>query len=327
MANTSSRTLRLLSLLQHHRFWAGQDLADKLEVSLRTLRRDVDRLRELGYPVEANRGTAGGYQLAAGASLPPLLADDEEAVALAIGLRLAAQGSISGIEDASVSALSKVIQVMPAKLRRRVEALQTATVPTAGSGPIVNVGLLTAVAQGCRDLERLSFSYTAQDGRDSERLVEPHRLVSLRQRWYLVGYDLGRHAWRSFRLDRMSLPRNTGERFRQRELPAEDAASYLVSSLESLSAGPRPYRILLHASAESLRERLGQWAELKSIDGDRCELSISTYSPDWAAFAVLSSGVEFELIDAMGLNRVLYDWTLRIQRAEERQDAKEKSAP
>ncbi|NYE96103.1 putative DNA-binding transcriptional regulator YafY [Psychromicrobium silvestre] len=313
MANTSSRTLRLLSLLQHHRFWPGQDLAEKLEVSLRTLRRDVDRLRELGYPVQATRGSTGGYQLAAGASLPPLVVDDEEAVALAIGLRLAAQGSVTGIEEASISALAKVIQVMPGKLRRRVEALRAVTVPATTNGPLVDAELLTTVAQSCRDQERLSFSYTAQQGGHSERLVEPHRLVSLGQRWYLVAYDLDRHDWRSFRLDRLRLPHNTGVRFRPRELPAKDAASYLQNSLNSLASGPQQYRLLMHAPLESVREKLGDWAQLSERSEASCELRISAYSADWAAFAVLSSGADFELIDAPGLAELLDDWTERIK--------------
>src|ERR1700716_2305137 len=159
MANTSSRTLRLLSLLQTHRYWPGNELAERLEVSVRTLRRDVDRLRELGYPVDAQRGIDGGYQLAAGAALPPLVLDDEEAVALAIGLRTAAQGAIAGIEDSSVRALAKLAQVMPPTLRRRVDALRSATISAVwGSGPSVDAGVLTVVAQACRDEERLRFS-------------------------------------------------------------------------------------------------------------------------------------------------------------------------
>src|ERR671935_1618673 len=155
MANTSSRMLRLLSLLQTHRYWPGNELAERLEVSVRTLRRDVDKLRDLGYPVEAQRGVDGGYQLAAGAAMPPLVLDNEEAVALAIGLRAAAQGPVAGIEEASVRALAKVVQVMPPRLRRRVDALRWATVLSLWSGgPTVDPNILTAVAQACRDEER-----------------------------------------------------------------------------------------------------------------------------------------------------------------------------
>jgi len=223
MANTSSRTLRLLSLLQARRYWPGTELAGRLGVSARTLRRDIDRLRELGYPVEAQRGVEGGYQLAAGAALPPLVVDDEEAVALAVGLQAAAQGSAEGIAEASVRALAKVVQVMPGRLRRRVEALTAMTVPGSwgsdwggGARPALDPGALTTIALACRDAERMRFGYVAASGAQTARHVEPHRLVSLGRRWYLVGYDLDRQDWRSFRLDRLTEPRGTGARFRPR---------------------------------------------------------------------------------------------------------------
>src|SRR3954452_1012964 len=174
MAVTSTRTLRLLSLLQSRRHWSGADLADRLGVSARTLRRDVDRLRELGYPVEARRGVDGGYTLAPGAALPPLVLDDEEAVALALGLQAAAQGAVAGMAESSVRALAKVVQVMPVRLRRRVDALRQMTVPAgwgAPTGPTVDPGLLPTVALACRDSERLEFTYTAAAGQRTERLV------------------------------------------------------------------------------------------------------------------------------------------------------------
>src|SRR5579864_3537952 len=165
MANTSSRTLRLLSLLQTRRYWPGEELAGQLQVSPRTLRRDIDRLRELGYPIQAQRGVAGGYQLAAGTALPPLVVDDEEAVAL--GLQTAAQGAVEGIAESSVRALAKVVQVMPARLRRRVQALGAMTVPASwdaaggAANPTVDPEVLTTLALACRDTERVRFSYTA----------------------------------------------------------------------------------------------------------------------------------------------------------------------
>src|SRR5918997_849018 len=194
MANTSSRTLRLLSLLQTHRYWPGPELADRLEVSVRTLRRDIDRLRELGYPVEASRGVDGGYQLAAGAALPPLVLDDEEAVALAVGLQTAAQGGVAGIAESSVRALTKVVQVMPPRLRRRVDALRAMTVPVTwgGRAPSTDPGVLTALAQACRDTERLEFGYTARSGERTDRHAEPLRLVSLGRRWDLLAHHPGR---------------------------------------------------------------------------------------------------------------------------------------
>src|SRR6185503_13741234 len=226
MANTSSRTLRLLSLLQTHRYWPGTELAERLEISVRTLRRDVDRLRELGYPVDAQRGVEGGYQLAAGAALPPLLLDDDEAVALAIGLRAAAHGAVAGIEESSIRALTKVVRIMPPRLRRQVDALRTATEPAPWSrGPTVDAALLTVVAQAIQDQERIRFSYTARGGEQTARHVEPYRLVALGRRWYLVAFDLHRQDWRSFRLDRLLAPRSTTLRFEPRAVPGGDAVA------------------------------------------------------------------------------------------------------
>ncbi|WP_399088728.1 helix-turn-helix transcriptional regulator [Streptomyces sp. BBFR2] len=298
MANTSSRTLRLLSLLQTHRYWPGAELADRLEVSARTLRRDVDRLRELGYPVEARRGVDGGYQLAAGAALPPLLIDDEEAVALAVGLQAAAQGAVEGIAESSVRVLAKVVQVMPARLRRRVEALRAMTVPADWGGPAaagVDPGALTTVALACRDSEALRFSYTAADGRRTERHVEPHRLVCPGRRWYLVAYDLMRHDWRSFRVDRMTGPSCTGERFRPRELPAEDAAAFVRAGLDNR---PGPYRAeaLVEAPAAAVRARIGRWGTVEETDDGRCRVVFAADALEWPAMVLGTLGADFQVI-------------------------------
>ncbi len=271
MANTSSRTLRLLSLLQTHRHWPGADLAGRLGVSPRTLRRDVDRLRELGYPVEASRGVDGGYQLAAGAALPPLVVDDDEAVALAVGMQAATQGSVTGIEESAVRALTKVVQVMPPRLRRRVDALRAVTVAVNWGGtppPAIDPEVLIAVAQACRDTERLEFSYTARAGEVTARHVEPHRLVPLGRRWYLVAYDLVRHDWRSFRLDRLTTPRSTGARFRTRDLPAVDAATFVRAGIEK-PADRFTVEVLVHAPAATVRARLGQWSTIDDDGPDR----------------------------------------------------------
>src|SRR3954464_9063334 len=225
MANTSARMLRLLSLLQTHRYWPGVELADRLEVSPRTLRRDVDRLRELGYPVHANRGAAGGYQLPRGAAGvaqarpgaggPPLLLDDDEAVAIAVGLRTAAAGAVAGFEETSVRALAKGIQLLPPRLRRRIDALRAVSTPGVfGGGPSLDATTLTTIAMACRSEERLRFDYTPRDGQAAARHVEPHRLVSLGRRWYLIAWDLERGDWRSFRVDRMAAPELSGARFR-----------------------------------------------------------------------------------------------------------------
>ncbi|MCW2863264.1 MAG: transcriptional regulator [Actinoallomurus sp.] len=317
MANTSSRTLRLLSLLQTHRYWPGAELADRLEVSVRTLRRDVDRLRELGYPVDAHRGVDGGYQLAPGAALPPLVVDDEEAVALAIGLRVAAQGAVAGIEEASIRALTKVVQVMPPRLRRRVDALRTATVPAVWSnGPTVDSGTLTTVAQACRDEERLRFSYTAHRGERTERHVEPHRLVSLGRRWYLVAYDLTRHDWRSFRVDRLTDPDSTGERFRPRELPADDPVAFVRAGIVNV---PTSYAVeaVVHAPAERVRAQIGQWSTVESLDEDTCRVRMTVESLEWSALALGVVGAEFEMVDSPALTDLIREWGTRFTRAAE----------
>jgi predicted DNA-binding transcriptional regulator YafY len=319
MANTSTRTLRLLSLLQTRRYWPGAELAERLQVSARTLRRDIDRLRELGYPVEAQRGVEGGYQLAAGAVLPPLVVDEEEAVALAVGLQAAAHGTVEGIAESSVRALAKVVQVMPPRLRRRVEALAAMTVPAGWGGGAVQMSvdpdILTTVALACRDGERLRFSYTAADGRQTARHVEPHRLVSLGRRWYLVGYDLTRQDWRSFRLDRLSEPRGTGSRFRPRELPAADAAAFVRAGIDSAHAA-HEVEVLADAPADEVRERIGRWASVEEVDAARCRVRMTSESLDWPVFALGRIAADFHVLSPPDLLDRLHDWGRRFMSAD-----------
>jgi predicted DNA-binding transcriptional regulator YafY len=316
MANTSSRTLRLLSLLQTRRYWPGPVLAERLGVSPRTLRRDVDRLRELGYPVEASRGVDGGYQLAAGASLPPLILDDEEAVALAVGVQAATQGAASGIEEAAVRALAKVVQVMPARLRRRVDAVRAVTVPGSWGppGPAVDADVLAVLAQACRDAERLRFDYTYYQGAASGRHVEPLRLVLLGRRWYLVAYDLDRTDWRSFRLDRASAPRGTGARFRPRELPAEDAAAFVRAGIARIPA-PHKIEALVLAPAAVAREKVGRWVEIEAVDDDRCLLRMTTEALEWPAMVLGVLGADFEVRSPPELQELVGAMADRFARA------------
>jgi predicted DNA-binding transcriptional regulator YafY len=279
----------------------------------------VDRLRELGYPVDAHRGVDGGYQLAAGAALPPLVVDDEEAVALAVGMQAAVNGAVAGIEESAVRALTKVVQVMPPRLRRRVDALRAVTVPAAWNpggnpGPAVDHEVLIAVAQACRDTERLRFDYAARDAEPSRRHVEPHRLVPLGRRWYLVAYDLDRHDWRSFRLDRLTEPRGTGARFRTRELPTSDAAEYVRAAVRRVGA-PIEVEALVHAPAPGVRESVGRWAEIEAIDERSCWLRMSVDSLDWPLLALGTLGAEFTVASPPELVVRVREWSERFARA------------
>ncbi|MQY23590.1 helix-turn-helix transcriptional regulator [Nocardia macrotermitis] len=317
MANTSTRTLRLLSLLQTHKYWPGMELAERLDVSARTLRRDVDRLRALGYPVEARRGVEGGYQLAAGAALPPLMVDDEEAVALVVGLQAATATTAPGVAEASVRALAKLVQVLPPRLRRRVEAVRAMTIAGGWGGqpgPAVDTGVLTTIALACRDTERIRFGYTAADGRRTDRHVEPHRMVSLGRRWYLVAYDLIRHDWRSFRLDRLTDPHTDGSRFLPRELPAADAAEFVRSGMDNLP-GLHRVEVLVDAPAATVRERIGRWCTIEEIDSGHCRVWMTADSLDWPTMALGVVEAEFRIVQPPELVAQLRNWADRFHRA------------
>lgn len=312
--------LRLLSLLQTHRYWPGEELAGRLEVSGRTLRRDIDRLRELGYVVDAVRGVAGGYQLRAGGQLPPLLLEDEEAVAIAVGLRTAAAGAVGGLEETSVQALTKVINLMPPRLRRRMNALKSQTEapgPWAGA-PTIDAAVLTTLAQACRDDEPLKFAYTAapRDGHSetTHRWVEPHRLVSLGRRWYLVAYDRDRQDWRSFRVDRIADVATTGQRFRPRELPAEDALTFVRSGFRRM---PQRYavRVRFAAPAAVLESFVGRWAEIESIDEGSCRMAMNTDALDWPMFVLANIDAEFAIEGPDELAAKVQEAAQRLARA------------
>ncbi|MEU8521151.1 YafY family protein [Streptomyces sp. NBC_01216] len=272
MTDTPARLLNLLSLLQTPREWPGSELAARLLVSARTIRRDVDRLRELGYPVEATKGAVGGYRLVAGSAMPPLLLDDEEAVAIAVGLRAGAGHAIEGVEEASVRALAKLEQVLPSRLRHRVSTLQNATIPlTRGDGATVAPQTLTTLAGAVTGQERLRFGYRAGDGTESRRLVEPYRLVSTGMRWYLVAYDLGREDWRTFRVDRVSDPFATGARFGPRELPEGGAVAYMARSM-ARTASDLALDVEFDAPADVVAARLPAHLAPESTSPRTCRL-------------------------------------------------------
>jgi predicted DNA-binding transcriptional regulator YafY len=295
MRGTSSRLLDLLSLLQARRDWPGAELAERLEVSGRTVRRDVERLRALGYPVESLTGPAGGYRLRAGTAMPPLLLDEEEAIAIAVGLRTAARASVAGIEETAVRALVKLEQVLPSHLRRRVAALGSATIAPAVSGPTVDPQHLTAIASGCRDSECLRFEYTSREGTASRREVEPHSLVNLGRRWYLVGWDRRREDWRTFRVDRLARPAATGVRFRGRDLPGGDPAAFVERSIAGAWSRYEA-RVTVHAPADQLAKRIPQAAgSLKPIDGGTCEFRTADDDIGWLAIRIAMLGVDVDV--------------------------------
>jgi len=323
MLETSARLLRLLSLLQAHRDWSGADLADRLGVTPRTVRRDVDRLRELGYPVNASPGTGGGYQLGAGAELPPLLLDDDEAVAVAVGLRTAAGQGIEGIGETSVRALAKLEQVLPHRLRRRVGALHAFTVPMLrGPQPsAVDPAVLAEIAHLCRDAERLRFEYRDHGGSSTRRTVEPHRLVCTERRWYLVAWDVDRDDWRTFRVDRIVPKPPHGPRFAPRKPPAEDLAAY-VSKGVSVRAYASHAVVRLFVSVEEAADRISPSAgTLEAESPGTCLLRTGAASLDVMVIHVMLMGFEFEILEPAEFTEAVRTARDRLTRALERAEA------
>ncbi|MQA11198.1 MAG: WYL domain-containing protein [Pseudonocardiaceae bacterium] len=317
MSDTPSRLLNLLSLLQTPREWPGSELAERLRVSPRTIRRDIDRLRELGYPVRSSMGAEGGYRLVAGTAMPPLLLDDEEAVAIAVGLRAAAGHAVAGIEEASVRALAKVIQVLPSRLRHRVSTVNAATMPLAGDGPTVDPDDLTVLVAASAGAERLRFGYRDGDGTESKRLVEPLRLVHAGRRWYLVAYDNHRDDWRSFRVDRITDPFPTGVRASPRELPAEDAAAFVAGRRSDWGLPTFRMVVTLHAPASRVAGRLGDApGDVRPIDEHSCLLDSSRDdSLEWLAHRMAMLGCEFEVHEPPQLAEQLRALSARVSRA------------
>jgi predicted DNA-binding transcriptional regulator YafY len=314
MLETSARLLRLLSLLQGRRDWSGADLADRLSVTTRTVRNDIERLRSLGYHIDSSTGTTGGYRLGAGAAMPPLLLDDEEAVAVAVGLRAAAAGSVTGLEDPALRALIKLEQTLPPRLRRRVDALRSATVSAAGGGPTVDASLLTALAAATRDHERISFDY-----KDRRRRAEPHRLVYTGRRWYLLAWDVDRADWRTFRADLIVLhppqPGSHGQRFAPREPPGGDAVAHVLRGVAS-TAWRVPARVRLHAPIAEVKARLASTAGLLTPTGDAtCELETGADKLIDLAGFLGSIGFGFTVLDPPELRDLLRDLATRYQAA------------
>jgi predicted DNA-binding transcriptional regulator YafY len=297
MIETSARLLALLSLLQMRREWTGSELANRLEVGPRTIRRDIDKLRSLGYPVEAAPGVAGGYRLGAGAELPPLLLDDQEAIAVAVGLRTAAAGQVAGIEETSVRALAKLEQILPERLRRRVSALSHATSAFTLDGPRIDPDALAGLAGACRDGLRVRFGYLTGDERASRRQVDPAAVVYSGYRWYLVAFDLDRDDWRTFRLDRITSQIRTEGRGSRRVVPGGDPAAYVQRQLRGRISGEQdapPGRIRFRAPAAEIGSRLPSSRATVAPDGDGACI-VTTVGPWSRNFLVWAALLDVEL--------------------------------
>jgi predicted DNA-binding transcriptional regulator YafY len=315
MLQTSARLLRLLSLFQVQRYWSGADLSHRLDVTARTLRRDVDRLRSLGYPVHSTSGTAGGYQLGAGATLPPLLLDDDEAVAVALGLRTSASGGVTGIEEASMRALMKLEQVLPPRLRHRVAALHAFIVPLRSRGPTVDAERLSSIAGACRDQEGIRFGYHNRTGASSTRTVEPHRLVHTGYRWYLVAWDLTRKDWRTFRVDRMEGKLKTSTRFKPRKPPEGDFAAFVSKSLSQVPY-PVQARVTLDAPVDAVASRIPPSAGvLEAIDERSSMLHAGSHSLEGLTIHLSLLGVGFQVHEPPELIEYIRQLTDRLSRA------------
>jgi predicted DNA-binding transcriptional regulator YafY len=313
MLDTSARLLRLLALLQSRPDWSGAELADRLGITVRTLRRDVQRLRDLDYPVRSVPGVAGGYQLGAGAVLPPLLLDDEEAIAVIVGLRGTASHTVAGLAEASVRALAKLEQVLPRRLRERTAALQHATVALPGPTPVIDPGVLTMLADACRRLQRVRFGYRDHAGAVTVRSVEPHRLVSTGYRWYLMAFDIERADWRTFRLDRISAAGLAGGKFAPRDAP--DAAAFVGSGLTTAPYRHRA-RVRVHAPVEYVAERVSPAAGVvEDLGAGGCVLTTGADSLEALTFHLALLGADFTVLEPAELAGCLHDAGTRLLRA------------
>ena len=311
MLETSARLLRLLSLLQGRRDWTSAELSARLGVTGRTVRKDVDRLRRLGYPVEARPGVSGGYRLGSGGSLPPLLLDEQEAVAVAVGLRTAASGSVTGIEETSVRALAKVQQLLPERLRRKVKTIQLYALATPSPDPTVDGSVLTTVADACRDHQRLRFDYRSRDGVSTRREAEPYRLVHDRRRWYLLAWDTGKAAWRTFRIDRLTPRVPGGPHFTPRPLPPDDEITAMVAR----GAWQYRARVIVHAPAQYVRDHMPMRVDVTELGPDRCEFTPGSDHPLMLALYLGLLDADFTVADGPELTEALSRLAARYRRA------------
>lgn len=313
MLPTSTRLLRLLSLLQSRRHWSGRDLSERLEIDQRTVRRDVDRLRELGYPVQAFSGHGGGYQLGAGSSMPPVLLSDDEAVAVAVALRAAA-GSVAKMEETSIGLLAKLDQVLPARLRKRASALHSVTITLPGGDTAPAVDVLTRIAAACRDNLKLKLSYKDRAGKPTLRNLEPMRLAHTGRRWYLVAWDQDREDWRTFRVDRVQQVAAVGTQFVPRKFPG-DIVAY-VSKAIMYTAYTHRVRLKLKGPHEVLSKQVSPWCgRLEPLDGEHCTLDMGADTMEMLVTMMVMVGMEFEMLDSHELKPEMRKVVERLARS------------
>ncbi|WP_121188572.1 WYL domain-containing protein [Nocardiopsis sp. Huas11] len=313
MLQTSARLLELLSLLQFKRDWTGSELAVRLQVSTRTVRADIGRLRSLGYPVDARPGVAGGYRLAAGTAMPPLLLDDDEAVAVAVGLGAVATQRL-GVEETSLTALAKLEQVLPSRLRRRVEAVREATSVVPGAEPPLDLSVLGAVAAAVRGRERLRFGYTKPGGDEGARHTEPQGLVSWGPLWYLFAWDLDRDDWRVFRVDRMVAHAPTGVRFRPRAMSKDGVVDYVVRRVSRAGWTYRA-RVLVRAPAAQVAAKFPIPIDIEAVDASTCRVELGSHDPDRLALWLTQLDVDMEVVDGDELAAAFDRLAARLRRA------------
>jgi predicted DNA-binding transcriptional regulator YafY len=303
-------------MLQARRDWSGKDLASRLEVSTRTIRTDIERLRGLGYPVDATPGVGGGYRLGHGTTMPPLLLDDDEVVAVAVGLRTTTGSGVTGIEEASLRALVKLEQLMPSRLRHRIDAIRTATVSVPGTGPTVDSAALSAMAAAIRARERLHFTYVDYEGNQTLRRVEPERLVVWGSRWYLLAWDVDRDDWRIFRVDRIGTTTPSGPRFKPRTLTEHEAASYVQRSAGTATWRYRA-RIRIHAPPDQARAMLPLAVSVSADGPDHCIIEVGSDTPHQLALYIGLLDADFEILDPPDLAGAFIRLADRYQRAAE----------
>jgi predicted DNA-binding transcriptional regulator YafY len=311
---SSARLLRLLTLLQSRATWTGAELTERLEVTARTLRRDVDRLRALGYPVDSTTGPAGGYRLGAGASLPPLMLDNDEGLAVALALHGGAS-DVKGVAEAGRRALAKLDQVLPARLRKRLEAVRTSVVRAPGAGPKVELSVVDALAAACSEHRLVSFGYRDKEGRATRRLVEPQRLVLSERRWYLAAWDRAREDWRTFRVDRIAAPVEPGAAFAPRPAPDGDVAGFVTRGT-SWRGARHQARVLFEAPIEKLRERIPPaYGELTAVGKRRCRLETGGPTLDGMAMWFVMASVPFTIESPRELRTHVAALAKRLARA------------